>query len=245
MVIDIILPRGRALRGTEFGIVSSLLLLLLSLLLAVCTPASSVPHLVIVLVVVHGCSVVHAIIVASGAHSVEGPRVENVQQGGGGGWWSLGAAQELPRTDGTTVQLCVGIFSLDDGAALQADAGEQALGLAVTENTGDALEGGGTGSFGIAPHRAGGERDVAAEGQGAGLREGPDGGGVVEDKDEVGELEAYLTTEAGASGRDGGWGGPGAVGEAGNDEAGAETSRAEEASFDDGEDCKSLFVNCC
>lgn len=73
------------------------------------------------------------------------------------------------------------------------------------------------------------------------MRESLDSRGIIEDKDEVGKLEANLTTESGASGCDGGRSGPGAVGEAGNDETRAETCRAEEAGFNDSEDGKSLL----
>lgn len=72
------------------------------------------------------------------------------------------------------------------------------------------------------------------------MGEGLDGGRIVEDENEVGELEADLATKACAAGCDGGRGRPGAVGQAGDDEAGTEAGGAEEAGLDNCEDCEAL-----
>lgn len=74
------------------------------------------------------------------------------------------------------------------------------------------------------------------------MAEGLDGAGIVEDEDEVGQLEAYLPAEAGASRGDGGGCAPASVGEARNHEAGTEASGAEEAGFDDGQDGETFGV---
>ena len=80
--------------------------------------------------------------------------------------------------------------------------------------------------------------------------EGLNGGGVVEDEDKVCELEADLAAETTADGADGGGGGPGAVVEAGDDDAGAEAAGTEEAGFEDGDDGETLCTwssvcDCC
>ena len=92
-------------------------------------------------------------------------------------------------------------------------------------------------ALGVAADGPRGDGHVAAEGDGARhCEEGADGGGVVEDEDEVGDLDADLAAEAAAGGGDGRGRGPGAVGEAGDDEARAEARRAQEAGLDDGDD---------
>lgn len=191
-------------------------------------------------VVVDRDVVVHGAVGDTRSQAIERPRIEDIEQRGGSRRRPLGAQEQIARSNRPAVQLGVRILALDDGTTLQADTCEQPLCLAVAEDTRDALQARGTGRLGIAADGPGGERYVPAEGEGPGLGECLYGGGVVEDEDEVGQLEANLATEARAAGGDGRGGGPGAVGEAGDDEAGAEAGGAEEAGFDDGEDCKAL-----
>jgi hypothetical protein len=202
------------------------------------------PYRVVARVVVDGYVVVHARVGGGGGReAVEGPRVKDGEQRCGGGRRSLGAGQQFPRRDGPAVQLRVGVFPLHDRGPLERDAGEQPLGLGVAEDAGHAPERRRPGRLGVAADGPGGDGHVPAQCEGAGLAEGLDGAGVVEDEDEVGQLEAYLAAEAGAARGDGGGRAPAAVGEARDDEARAEARGAEEASLDDGQDGEALGVS--
>jgi hypothetical protein len=207
-------------------------------------PAPPLPHDVVVRVVVDGYVVVHAVArdVGGAADAREDTRVEDAHEGFGGGWRRDLAAQELAGGPAAAVELLVGIASLDDAAALETDTGEQTLGLAVAEDAGHTLETGYTGSFGVAANGAGGDGDIAAQGQRAGLSKCADGRGVVEDEDEVGQLEADLAANASADGPDCRGSRPRAVSETGNDDAGAEAARADKAGLEDGEDGEALCV---
>jgi hypothetical protein len=72
------------------------------------------------------------------------------------------------------------------------------------------------------------------------LREGFDGGVVVENKDEVGQFEPDLAAEAGAGGGNGARRTPATIGQACDDETTAEACGAEETGFEDSENCKAL-----
>jgi hypothetical protein len=195
-----------------------------------------------VAVVVDGNVVVHGVAGDGGraAHAGEDAGVEDGHQGLSLGRRRDAAGEDLLGAVAGAVELLVGVATLDDAGALEGDAGEEALGLGVGEDAGDALERGGTCGFGVAADGAGGDGDVASEGQGAGLGEGLDGRDVIEDEDEVGELKADLATKAAAYRRDGARSGPTAVGEAGDDEATSEAAGAEEAGLEDGEDREAL-----
>ena len=77
---------------------------------------------------------------------------------------------------------------------------------------------------------------VPADGNVAAHGERADGVLAVEHDDEIGDVRADLEAPAEAAGRDAGGRGPGSVGEARNDEAGAGFAREDEAGLDDLED---------
>ncbi|KAM3501606.1 hypothetical protein MY10362_005429 [Beauveria mimosiformis] len=64
------------------------------------------------------------------------------------------------------------------------------------------------------PAGAGGQEDVAAERQRAGLRKGLDRVGIIQDEYEIRQLKANVSAKAGAGCGNGARGGPRAVGEA-------------------------------
>lgn len=202
----------------------------------------SVPNDVVVPVVVDGDVVVHGRVGSgtAGAHAAKHARAENVHQGRSLRRRSDRAAQKLLRGVSRAVELFVGVATFNDGGALERDTGEEALGLGVGEDARNALEGGGTGGFGVAAYGAGGDGDIATEREGTGLGKGLDSAGVVENKDEIGELEADLATKTSAGGGDSGRGGPGAVVQAGDDKTATEASGTEETGLDYCENCEAL-----
>lgn len=215
---------------------------MLLLPLAVRRPPLAVPHHVVVLVVVYGHVVVHGVAGGADPHAAEDARVEDVHEGLGLGRRPHGAREELLGRVAGAVHLFVGVAALDDGGPLEGDAGEEALGLGVAEDAGDAPQGRGTGSLGVAADGPGGQGDVAAQSEGTGLGKRLDGLGVVEDEDKVGQLEADLAADAGTAGRDGAGGAPGAIGEPGDDEAATEAAGTDEAGLEDGDDGEALRV---
>lgn len=140
------------------------------------------------------------------------------------------------------VHLFVGIAALDDGGSLEGDTGEETLGLGVTKDTGEAPQGRGTGSLGVATDRSGGQGDITTQSQRSSLGKRLDSLGVVEDEDKISQLKADLTANAGTTGRNGSRSAPRAIGKPGDDEAATEATGADEAGLEDGEDGEALGV---
>ena len=215
-------------------------MLVLVLVISVGAARPFSPDDVVARAIVDGDVVVHVVVHRTPHVAAEYPGVEDVQQRRRLRRRALAPSEEHPRRDGPSIQFRIRVLPLDDGRALQRHAREQPLGLGVAEDAGHALERGGPGSLGVPPDGPGGDGHVASEGERAGLGEGLDGVGIVEDEDEVGQLEADLAAEAGTGGGDGAGRAPAAVGEAGDDQAAAETGGAEEAGLEDGEDGEAL-----
>lgn len=74
------------------------------------------------------------------------------------------------------------------------------------------------------------------------MGESLDGGGVIEDEDEIGKLEADLAADASASGRNSTGSAPGAIGQSGNDETAAEATGSDEAGLENGDDGEALGI---
>ena len=72
------------------------------------------------------------------------------------------------------------------------------------------------------------------------MRESPYGGSIIEDEDEIGELEANLTTESCSSCCYSRRSGPCSICKACYDDTRAESSGTKEAGFEDCEDCETL-----
>lgn len=66
------------------------------------------------------------------------------------------------------------------------------------------------------------------------------GRGIVEDKDEVGQFEANLATDTCTAGRNRGGSRPGAIGKAGDNDTGTESTGSNESGLEDCEDGKAL-----
>lgn len=207
--------------------------------------AATLPHNIVVRIVVYRDIVVHGVIgdILGTPHTGKYSRVEHAQERLCGGRRGDLAAQDFAGGPAATVQLLVGISSLDDTAALQTDTGKQALCLAVAENTRYALEAGCAGCLGIATHGTSGNGDVASQCQRSGLGKCSYGSSIVQDEDEVGELETNLSTEAAANGTDGRGRRPRSIGETSDHDARAESRCAEEAGLEDSEDGEALQCN--
>jgi len=203
---------------------------------------AALPYYVVARVVVDGNVVVHGVVgnVLRASYAGKDSRVEHLQERRGGWWWGNLSAEDLAGSPSAAVQLLVGISPLDDTTALQTDTGEQSLCLAVAENTSHALQTRRAGSLGIATDGPRRDGDIAAQCQRAGLRKCTDGGCVVEDEDEVGELKANLSAEAAADGSDGRGCRPRSVCETSDDDARSESRCAEEAGLEDCENREAL-----
>lgn len=163
--------------------------------------SSALPDDVVVGFIVDGNVVVHGVALIcsiSGEYSA----VEDAHQRLGLGWDGNGALEQGSGSDATVVHLLVGISSLDHSTTFERDTSKQALGLAVSKDTSDTFERGGTSSFSVAPDGTSGNRDVASKSDTASLSKGADSGSVIEDEDEIGEFETNLTTKATTDGTD-------------------------------------------
>lgn len=211
-VVDVVLPRRRPLRGAErvpavgsrgSSAVHAVSAGVVRHALAVGAAPLPIPHHIVVAVVVDRDVIVHAAIVeVARACAREGARVEDVEQRRRLGRLPLRAIQQLLGADRPAIELGIRVLALYNRAPLQTDAREQSLRLAVAEDARDAPQAGGSRRLGVAADGPRGDGDITAEGEGSRLGEGLDGGGVVKDEDEVGQLEADLAAEAGAAGRD-------------------------------------------
>lgn len=112
----------------------------------------------------------------------------------------------MARCDFGVVEFFVGVAAFDEDGAFERDTCEEAFGFAVGEDAGYAFEACGSCGFSVSAYWACCYADVAAECDGGLLGEGADCRCVVQDEDEVGELDADLSTESAASGADGGGG---------------------------------------
>jgi hypothetical protein len=218
----------------------------------------ALPDDVVVGVVVDGNVVVHGV-ARVGSDSSKDSAVEYAHQGFSL-WWDWDATfEQNSSSDAAVVHFLVGISSFNHGTALEGDTSEQSFCLAVCENAGDALETCCTGGFGIATNGTGGDGDVSSEGDTASLGECTDGGGVVEDEDEISDFKANLTTKATSYSTDGGGSGPGsslsvrvsdgeqgeipaAVGQSSHNNTRPEASTAEEAGLEDGHDGQTFGI---
>lgn len=210
--------------------------------LAVCRSPLTIPYHIVVLVVVYGHVVVHGVAGSADPHTTEGARVEDVHEGRSLRWRSHRASEQLLGCVAGTIHLFVGIAALDDGGSLEGDAGEETLGLGITEDTGEAPQGRGTGSLGVATDGTSGQGDITTQSQRSSLSKRLDSLGVVEDKDKIGQLEADLTADAGTAGRDSTRSAPGAIGKPSDDKTATEATGADEAGLEDGEDSETLSV---
>lgn len=138
-------------------------------------------------------------------------------------------------------RVCVG--ALDDDRPFDGSASKEALCAAVRVHGSDtALCGEGARPLDVPPERTRRDRHVAPEGEAPRGHEALDGRARVEDDEELCELDADLEAEACAGGADCRGGGPGAVFEAGDDDACAGPPAEEEAGFGDREEAEALCL---
>lgn len=243
-IVNIVLPRVGSRRAVELIVGGSAANSIAARdTLAVGVALTPVPYHIIA-IAVHGHVVVHRVVYhrRNPVTAAEDARVQNVHERTGLRGRRNRAGEELLGSVPGAVELLVGVATLDYCRTFERDAREETLRLGVAENAGHALERCGTGRLGVSANRPSGQRYIASQRQRAGLRKSLDRVVVVEDEDEVGKLEADLPTEASADRRDGARGAPVAVRQARDDEAATETTRAEEAGFQNCDDGEALRV---
>lgn len=239
-IVDIVGPSVRATGSVEILVVAATEAAPVAPnTLAVRIAATSLPHHVVMAIVVDWDVIVHGIPVAPSI-AEECTRVQDTHQSVRAWGRSNSSTEQLARRDSAIVHFLVGILSFHEHASLQTNTSKESLGLGIGKHRGDTPRVRGTSCFRVAPYRSRGDRNIASQRQGSHLRKGPNRSGIVKDKDEVGQLESNLPSKPGTGSSNGRWGGPRTIGQTRDDHTRSKSSRAEESRFQNSENSQSL-----